>query len=121
MKLAIPINEKSTDSTISQSFGRALYFVIFNAETKENLFIENNATSLQGGAGIKAAQTLVDLGVDTLIALSCGENAERVLNKSEVLIYRSIIGSAKENIEAYLNNKLTLLKDFHPGFHHHGK
>jgi len=60
MKIAIPVDEKSLESNVCVSFGRAPYFLIYDTETKESIFLDNGAAASTGGAGIKAAQTIVD-------------------------------------------------------------
>lgn len=121
MKIAIPVNEQSIDSDVCPSFGRALYFLFYNSVTKEAYYLDNAAVASQGGAGIRAAQVIVDHGVKALITPRCGENAEEVMRKAEVFVYRSMPGTAQQNIEAHLNNQLPLLGEFHPGFHGHAQ
>lgn len=119
MKIAIPVNEKSMDSEVCPSFGRAPYFLFYNSVTEEDYYLDNAAVASQGGAGIRAAQVIADHGVKSLLTPRCGENAAEVLNKAEVFVYRSIPGTARQNIEAHLANKLPLLGEYHPGFHGH--
>ena len=75
MKISIPVDEKSLESNVCVSFGRAPYFLIYDTETKESIFLNNGAAASTGGAGIKAAQTIVDNKVNTLLTPRCGENA----------------------------------------------
>lgn len=117
MKIAIPAEDKSMDKNVYVSFGRAPYFLLYDTKTKECEYLDNNAVLNQGGAGIRAAQVIADNGVKALITPRCGENAEKVLTGAEILIYKSIDGTIKENIEAFNTEKLTLLTDIHPGFH----
>jgi predicted Fe-Mo cluster-binding NifX family protein len=117
MKIALPTDEKSIESPVSLSFGRAPYFLLYSTVTQEVVFFDNNAAASHGGAGIKAAQFIADLGANVLLAPRCGENAGQVLTKSEVLVYQTLQGTAKQNIDAYVANKLNLLAGFHPGFH----
>jgi len=119
MKIAIPVNEKSLDSDVCPSFGRTAYFLIYNDATKETFFLDNEAVASQSGAGILAAQAIADQGTKTLITPRCGENAVEVLNKAEVLVYRAVSGTARQNIEAYWNHQLLPRGEFHPGFHGH--
>lgn len=119
MKIAIPVDEKKLDSSVCVSFGRAPYFLFYTTETKESYYLDNSAVASQGGAGIRAAQVIADHGTKALLTPRCGENAEEVLRKSEVLIYKSIAGTAQENISAFLSDQLGLLNDFHKGFHGH--
>lgn len=117
MKIAIPAEDKSMDKSVYVSFGRAPYFLLYNTKTKECEYLDNSAVLNQGGAGIRAAQVIADNGVKALITPRCGENAEKVLSSAEVLIYKSIDGTIKENIDAFCEEELSLLTDIHPGFH----
>lgn len=121
MKIAIPVNEKNLESDVCPSFGRAPYFLFYDTDTKESYFLDNTAVASQGGAGIRAAQVIADHGVQALLTPRCGENAETVLSKAEVLVYKTIPGSVQENIDAFVTDKLGLLDEFHAGFHSHGK
>lgn len=120
MKIAMPINESSMTSTVCQSFGRTPYFLIYDTETKEANFLDNNAAANQGGAGIKAAQAIADQQVDVLITPRCGENAADVIKAAQIKMYKSINDSIQDNIRAFNENELNLLYDIHPGFHNHG-
>ena len=75
MKIAIPVDEKTLESNVCVSFGRTPYFLIYDVETKESIFIDNSAAASTGGAGIKAAQIIVDNKADVLLTPRLGENA----------------------------------------------
>lgn len=121
MRIAIPVDEKKLESSVCPSFGRAPYFLFYNTVTKEEYFLDNSAVASQGGAGVRAAQVIADQGVQALLTPRCGQNAQDVLNKAEVFIYKTTPGNARENIEAFLDEKLAVLNEFHPGFHGHEK
>lgn len=120
MKIIIPVESKNEDTLICPSFGRAPFFMIFDTDSKKTDFIENSAANSQGGAGIKAAQILVDSGAKVLITYRCGQNASDVLNTGGIEIYKAETGSINENIQKYKEEKLSVLVDIHPGFHNHG-
>ncbi|HHU53704.1 MAG TPA: dinitrogenase iron-molybdenum cofactor biosynthesis protein [Clostridiaceae bacterium] len=120
MKIAIPVDEKTLTSGVCASFGRTPYFLIYDTETEESRYINNSGTADTGGAGIKAAQTVADHTADTLLVLRLGENAAKVLKSAEIKIYKSIEGSAKDNIDALIAGKLSLLDEIHAGFHGNG-
>ena len=120
MKIAIPIDEKTLESSVCVSFGRTPYFLIYDVETKESIFIDNSAAASTGGAGIKAAQIIVDNKADVLLTPRLGENAAGVLKPAEIKIYKTTTGSSKDNIDAFIDGKLPLLDEFHAGFHGHG-
>jgi predicted Fe-Mo cluster-binding NifX family protein len=117
MKIAIPTNENSIVSGVCQSFGRTPYYLIYDTESKENTFIENTAAKSAGGAGIKAAQIIVDHGVDIVLTPRCGENAAEVISGGKIPMYKTMNASIDDNIKAYLAGSLVLLNDIHPGFH----
>jgi predicted Fe-Mo cluster-binding NifX family protein len=120
MKIAMPVDDKTMESDVCISFGRTPYFLIYDTETKESVFLDNSAASSQGGAGIKAAQTVVDNQVGALITPRCGENAAAVIYAADIKIYKTINASVKDNILAFEAEKLSLLDDIHAGFHGHG-
>lgn len=121
MKIVIPVEEKSIDGNVCPSFGRTPYFLIYNTDSKEAIYLDNSAAASQGGAGIKAAQTIVDNKVDALLTPRCGQNAADVLQTANIEIYKTNSESIKDNIEAFNNKKLNLLNEIHAGFHNHGE
>lgn len=117
MKIAIPTDDKSMKTSVCQSFGRTPYFLIYDTDTKESTFLDNSAAASQGGAGIKAAQTIVDSKAGVLLTPRCGENAAEVIHAANIKMYKTINASIMDNIDAYIEGKLTLLAEIHAGFH----
>lgn len=117
MRVAIPVDDKSIDSGVCISFGRAPYFYFYDVEENKGIFVENVAANSNGGAGILAAQSLVDNKVNALITSRCGENAARVLNSANVSIYKSLPSSVLDNINKLIEGSLDILKEIHEGFH----
>lgn len=120
MKIAIPTDENNIETGVCISFGRTPYFLIYDTDTKASLFLDNGAAASAAGAGIKAAQSIVDSQATVLLTPRCGENAAEVLKAADVRIYKTKGGSAKENINAFTNGELALQDEIHPGFHNHG-
>ena len=120
MKIAIPVDEKSVDSNVCVSFGRTPYFLIYDVDTKESVFLDNSAAASTGGAGIKAAQTIVDNKANVLLTPRCGENAAEVLKSADIEIFKTTSASVKDNIDAFIDGKIPLLDEIHAGFHGHG-
>ena len=120
MKIAIPVDEKDIRSKVCVSFGRTPYFLFYDTQTKEIVFLDNSAVVSPGGAGIKAAQAIVDNKVNALLTPRCGQNAADVLKAVDIKIFKTSNASVKENIEDYLAGKLYLLEEIHAGFHGHG-
>lgn len=117
MKIALPVKARSLQAEISDTFGRTEYFLIYDMENKTAEYIDNSAAASQGGAGIKAAQTVVDQNVEALLTPQCGENAARVMQPNGIRIYKTQGGFAEGNIEAFEKGTLSLLEKIHGGFH----
>lgn len=120
MKLAIPVDRADISTDVCVSFGRAPFFLIYDTDTKESVFLDNNAAASAGGAGIKAAQIIVDSQADALLTPRCGQNATDVLEGGGVKLYKTAGISAQNNIDAFVKGELALLDEAHPGFHGHG-
>ncbi len=115
MKIALPLDENQQEVCVS--FGRAPFFMIYDSETATSVCIDNPAAQAQGGAGLLAAQTVVDSGATVLITVRCGENAAQVLQAAEVGIYKPVDKGVQQAIHAYLAGDLVVLDHFHAGFH----
>ncbi len=113
MKIALPLDENKKDVCVS--FARAPYF-LFSENGKDEV-IENPAADEEGGAGLKAAQFIIDNGADTLITVRCGQNAADVFKAADIKIYKAEGTSAHDNVLACNESKLEELTHFHAGFH----
>lgn len=119
MKIAMPVDEKSMDSKVCISFGRAPYFLIYDTGTKKEMYIENAAADCQRGAGVLAAQIVADSGADVMVTPQYGKNAADIFDAAKVKGFKSKGNSIKENLEACQNGKLEVLSEIHAGFHDH--
>ena len=117
MKIAMPVNDKSMEASISDTFGRTRYFLIYDTENKESIYVDNSAAASQSGAGIKAAQVVVDHKAEVLLKPQCGENAAKVLQPGNIKIYKTQYVAAVDNIEAFQKGELSLIEKIHGGFH----
>ncbi len=119
MKIAMPVTTGGLDAHINPSFGRSPFYLLYDTETKLSSVLVNPAAEASGGAGIKAAEFLSHAGTEILLSPRSGENAREVLEAQGIEMFKSMDGTARENIEAYLKGELKPLEDFHPGHHNH--
>jgi predicted Fe-Mo cluster-binding NifX family protein len=117
MKVAIPVDGQEMNTTVCISFGRAPFFMIYDTDSKDHDFINNSAAESQGGAGIKAAQAIVDNKVDVLLTPRCGENAAGVIKAAGIKLYKTGPQSAMDNINFFIAGDLPPLNEIHAGFH----
>ena len=112
MKIAITSQGSELDSELDSRFGRTKNFIIFDNETKEFAAISNeqNLNAAQG-AGIQAAQNVINTGTEVLITGHCGPKAFRTLRAGDIKIYYAESGTISENIEKFNKGELKLAND----------
>ena len=107
MKLAITSSGKDLDSQMDLRFGRAKGFIIYETDNDTFEFIDNvqNLEAAQG-AGIQAAQNVVNKNVSAVISGHCGPKAFKVLSTSGVKIYTAEEGKISEVLEKFKKGEL---------------
>ena len=113
MKIAISSTGKDLNSNVDEIFGRCSYFIIAeikNKKTEKFEAIENISAKQMGGAGISAAQSVVEKDVKAVITGNIGPRALDVLNQFKIEIY---IGSGliKEVLQKFIEGKLKKIKE----------
>ena len=120
MKIAVPVDMKEYNLTVSASFSRATHFLIDDEGSGESQTPVNIAAQSAGGAGIQAAQMIVDSGAQALLTPRCGQNAANVLLAAGIQLYKTIPSlSVMDNVKAFREGKLDKLNEIHEGFHGH--
>lgn len=104
----------STGNTKSDAcdprFGRCQYFVKFDTESKAYEFIENKAVDASQGAGIAAAQIVVDHKADLLLTGNLGPKAFQVLNISNIKAYKTSGKTVEETIQSFDEHTYELIQ-----------
>ena len=118
MKIVIPVTGDNLDSPTSSVFGRSNTFIFVDPDTLEFDVLSNPAISASGGAGVQAAQTVLQKGVQAVLAPRLGPNAFQVIKASGIPAYQIQGGTAREAVEAFKAEKLILLTT--PGGGHVG-
>lgn len=114
MKIIMPVDEGK--DVICATFGRAPYFAVYDTETDKTEILDNPAAQAEGGAGLKAAQFVLDCSGDVLITPRCGKNSAEVLQAAEIPIYKSEGMGVAQNFAAFKEGKLSVLDHFHGGY-----
>lgn len=115
MKILIPVDSDKVE--VCQAFGRAPFFAVKDTEKDSLTYINNPAANAEGGAGIKAAQAVIDESASVLLTVRLGQNSADALKAAGIEIYKTDGPTVEENLEAYKNGKLSLLTKFHAGYH----
>ena len=107
MKIAISSKGNTLESEIDPRFGRAAFFLLVDPETMDFEVIENKQNlQLPQGAGIQAAQTVVERGAKMILTGNCGPKAFKVLQASGIKVAVGISGSIQEAINKYKSGKI---------------
>ena len=101
MKIAISATGPSMDAEIDPRFGRCQHFIIVDSETMEFEAVDNASAAAAGGAGISAAQMIVEKGTEVVLTGNCGPNAYGVLSSANIEIITGVSGKIKDAIERY--------------------
>jgi predicted Fe-Mo cluster-binding NifX family protein len=108
MKLAITIKSPSMDSALEPRFGRTPYFAICDLDKDEEIkFVENLAIQEAHGAGVMAAQTLIDQGAGAIACTKFGPNGAQALQQAGIQCFLfTTETSIAEVLQAYKNGSL---------------
>jgi predicted Fe-Mo cluster-binding NifX family protein len=106
MKIAISATGKDLNCQIDPRFGRCQYFIFVDPETMEFETFENEGLMASGGAGVQAAQLIVQKGASALITGNLGPNAASALSASGIKVHLVSGGTIREVTEAFKAGKL---------------
>lgn len=111
MKAAISVQGTSLNDPLDPRFGRAKQFLIVDADTGE-VVVRSNAVNLNAaqGAGIQAAQQVVDSGAAAVITGHVGPKAFKVLEAARVPVYLAADCTAGEALARFKRNELSQQK-----------
>ncbi|NJF24612.1 NifB/NifX family molybdenum-iron cluster-binding protein [Thermococcus sp. Bubb.Bath] len=111
MRVLAPTNRGGLDDVIAGAFARAPTFTIVevdpNGKITDVQVVQNSAGQAARGAGIQAAQFIINTGVDTVVALQFGPNSLGGLQAAGIRTF-TVPGSmtVKEAINALLRGEL---------------
>jgi predicted Fe-Mo cluster-binding NifX family protein len=102
MKTVITSTGNALSSKLDLRFGRAKYFCLYDENTRETNFYKNEQLDARSGAGTKAAEKMVELGVKKIISGDFGPNAKNLLNKFQIQMV--IIQDDNNTIQDIINS-----------------
>ena len=120
MKVAISSLGEALDAGVDAVFGRCAAFVCVDTETSEVTAWPNPALAASGGAGIQAAQFVLDQQVDAVVSGNLGPNAMRVFSAAGVPVYAAQGGTVGQAVAALQAGELALIQAPTVGSHHGG-
>ena len=106
MRVVVSAMGSDPEAAFSPVFGRCPFHVFVDTETMAAEGLPNQAASAAGGAGIQAAQNVVNRGAAAVITGQVGPNAYQVLAAAGVPIYLFGGGTVRQAVEAFRAGRL---------------
>lgn len=106
MRIVVTANGADLDASASPIFGRCPWYLFVDTDTMEVEATENPAVGAAGGAGIQAAQFVVERGAEAVLTGNVGPNAFDVFQSARVPVYLIADSSAREAVNAYKADQL---------------
>jgi predicted Fe-Mo cluster-binding NifX family protein len=100
MRIAVTANGTDLDAPVSPVFGRCSTYVLVDTETMEYETIANPAVASGGGAGIQAAQFIVERGAEAVVTGNVGPNAFGVFKAAGAPVFLNKGGTVRQAVEA---------------------
>jgi len=107
MKVAVTSQGLALSSELDPRFGRARYFIVVDIGSGKTTANDNasNRESAQG-AGVQAAQKVINLGVEAVITGSIGPKAAATLEAGNIRVHKQNWGTVREAIERFKSTSL---------------
>jgi predicted Fe-Mo cluster-binding NifX family protein len=107
MKIAVASQGAELNSLVDPRFGRAACFVIVDVDThKEGFSVVENTQDAVQGAGVQAAQIVVDQGAEAVLTGNCGPKAHAVFRAAGVRVYVGATGTVAKALEMFNSGSL---------------
>ena len=100
MKVAVTAQGRELTSQVDPRFGRSACFLIVDTESGDHQVLDNaqNLGAAQG-AGVQAAQALIEQGVEAVLTGHCGPKAFRTLQAAGIEIYVGVTGTVQSALD----------------------
>jgi predicted Fe-Mo cluster-binding NifX family protein len=106
MRIVVTANGASLDAPASPVFGRCPTYVFVDLDSMDFEAKDNPAMAAGGGAGIQAAQFVIEQGARAVVTGNVGPNAFDVFRSAGVPVYIGEEGTVRAAVEAFKNGQL---------------
>lgn len=108
MIIAISSKGKTTTDMVDTMFGRCAYFQIIDTEKHTIKCVSNSGLEATGGAGIAAANQVIEEGVEAVISGKLGPNAFNIIDKANIKQYLCDKVTVEEAIDKFDKGELKI-------------
>jgi len=107
MKICVSATSNSLEASVDPRLGRCPYLIIVDTETMQFEAVPNiTSGSMGGGAGIQAAQIIINKGAKVVITGNVGPSALQALSAAGISVITGAYGSVREVVEKYKRGEL---------------
>ena len=108
MKILFSSTGNNWDSTVDERFGRAKGYVLYDEDTNKLIWFSNDENlNAEYGAGVKAAQLVLNTKATILITGRIGPKAHDILKKANIKIFVAENVSLKQAYKNFQEGLLT--------------
>ena len=107
MKICVTAQGPTLEAPVDNRFGRCANFIFIDPDTMQFDVAPNPGAMASGGAGIQAAQFVVDRKTDVVLTGHLGPNAFDALNSSGVQMFIGVTGTVQNAINQFQAGQLT--------------
>ena len=102
MKICVSAEEPDLQALVSDDFGHAAFFVIYDTEGGSWEAFPNEAPEAGVGAGIMAAEMIVKLAPDVVLTGGIGPHGIKKLRSADIKIVQDEEGTVWSSIQRYM-------------------
>ncbi len=106
MIICISSNGNTLDAIVSPIFGRCPYYIFYDLDKDTYEAVSNPSLMAGGGAGVQAAQFIVNKGAKAIISGNVGPNAASVLQGAGVEMFIGEPVSVREAVDKFKREEL---------------
>jgi len=114
VKICVSSGGPEQHSAVDFRFGRCSNFVIYDTTTNQYTAFTNQGINSPHGAGVAAAQQVIDEKVEAVITGNMGPNAMELIKAAEIDIYGISGGTVEGAVDLFLKGKLEKINQAAP-------
>lgn len=102
MKVAVTASGPELSSPMDVRFGRAKYLLVIDTSDHFVTAIDTRAgAKAEQGAGVQAAQSVIDAEAEALVTGHCGPKAFRALQAAEIPVFLTQVATVEDAVTAF--------------------
>jgi predicted Fe-Mo cluster-binding NifX family protein len=107
MRIAVSSQGTGLEAQVDPRFGRAKWFILYDTDTGESETLSNDQVlNLPQGAGIQAAQHVINRKVEAVLTGHCGPNAFQTLTAAGVQVVLGASGTVEQAAKRFQEGEL---------------